>query len=69
MGDWCRDRVRLGAVPGRYEVDPTMGDLRVSCWLRRLAAVVSGKRLACADPVGVMLILSPIEAIFENPTW
>ena len=39
-----------------------------SCWLRRLAAVVSGKRLACAEPLRPMVILSVIEAIFEIPT-
>ena len=54
---------RCAALRGRSDHDLP------SCWLRRLAAVVSGKRLACADPVGVMLILSPIEAIFEHPTW
>ena len=40
-----------------------------SCWLRRLAAVVSGKHLAWAVPLRTMVILSLIEAIFEIQSW
>ena len=50
-----------------YDVLDSDHDLP-SCWLRRLAAVVSGKRLACAEPLRPMVILSVIEAIFEIPT-